>query len=121
MLVLVPGCRAPYSWEVEDTGSFEPGWNLSVKDNVSAGTWCPWKYQTQAELRARPVWGKLALYRGGGFVVELGPDLQNASRCAQSPAGVNVSTYMHTLLQHQHINIYIYHSVAFTFEHVWNN
>ncbi|KAI3355890.1 hypothetical protein L3Q82_004434 [Scortum barcoo] len=75
----VPDCHAPYSWEVEDMGSYEPVWNHSVKDNVSTSTSSPWKYQTQAELRAYPVWGKLLLYRGGGFVAELGPDLQNAS------------------------------------------
>ncbi|KAM6934543.1 polycystin-1-like protein 2 [Xenentodon cancila] len=79
MLRLVPDCRAPYSWEVEDMGSYEPGWNHSVRANSSAGTSSPWKYQTQAQLRAQAVWGKAVIYRGGGFVVELGPDLPNAS------------------------------------------
>lgn len=80
MLQFVPDCHAPYSWEVEDIGSYDPGWNHSVRDNISISTFSPWKYQTQAQLRAYPFWGKLVLYRGGGFVVELGPDLQNASR-----------------------------------------
>ncbi|XP_075335044.1 polycystin-1-like protein 2 [Odontesthes bonariensis] len=79
MLTLVPDCHASYSWEVEDMGSYEPGWNHTVTDNISASTSSSWKYQTQAQLRARPVWGKMVLYRGGGFVVELGPDLPNAS------------------------------------------
>ncbi|XP_038575816.1 polycystic kidney disease protein 1-like 2 [Micropterus salmoides] len=79
MLQFVPDCHAPYSWEVEDMGSYEPGWNHSVRDNISTSTSSPWKYQTQAQLRAYPVWGEMVLYRGGGFVSELGPDLQNAS------------------------------------------
>ncbi|XP_007572505.1 polycystic kidney disease protein 1-like 2 [Poecilia formosa] len=75
MLGLVPDCEAPYSWEIEDTGSYEAGWNHSVKESASS----PWTYQTEAELRSLPVWGRLVLYRGGGFVAELGPDIQNAS------------------------------------------
>ncbi|XP_034549878.1 polycystic kidney disease protein 1-like 2 [Notolabrus celidotus] len=79
MLGIVPNCNAPYSWEAEDMGSYDPGWNHSVGDNSSISISSPWKYQTQSQLRAYPFWGKLELYRGGGFVVELGPDLQNAS------------------------------------------
>ncbi|XP_069554807.1 polycystin-1-like protein 2 [Brachyistius frenatus] len=77
MLKLLSDCHAPYSWETEDMGSYEPGWNHSAGDNVSTSS--PWRYQTQARLRAYPFWGKMVLYRGGGFVVELGPNLQNAS------------------------------------------
>ncbi|CAJ1078835.1 polycystic kidney disease protein 1-like 2 [Xyrichtys novacula] len=79
MLGFAPECNAPYSWEAEDTGSYDPGWNSSAGDNISYSMSTSWKYQTQAQLRAYPFWGKLELYRGGGFVVELGPDLQNAS------------------------------------------
>ncbi|XP_070832678.1 polycystin-1-like protein 2 [Chaetodon trifascialis] len=79
MLQFVPDCNAPYSWEAEDMGFYDRGWNHSVRDNISTSTSSPWKYQTQAQLRAYPVWGKMALYRAGGFVAELGPDLQNAS------------------------------------------
>ncbi|XP_008278370.1 polycystic kidney disease protein 1-like 2 [Stegastes partitus] len=79
MLKFVPDCHAPYSWEVEDTGSYELGWNPFVSNNISTSTSSPWKYQTQAQLRAYPFWGKTVLYRGGGFAVELGPDLQHAS------------------------------------------
>lgn len=78
MQQLVPGCHAPYSWGVEDTGSYGPGWNCSRNQTTSTPN--PWKYQTQAELRAYPVWGSVSLYGGGGFAAELGPDLQNASR-----------------------------------------
>lgn len=80
VLKLVPDCHAPYSWEVEDMASYQPGWNSSVRDDNSSSTPSPWRYQTQAELRAHPVWGKMVLYRGGGFVAELGTNLQNSSR-----------------------------------------
>ncbi|XP_042283303.1 polycystic kidney disease protein 1-like 2 [Thunnus maccoyii] len=80
MLLFVPDCHASYSWEVEDMGSYDPGWNHSTRDNISMSTFSPWKYQTEAQLRAYPVWGQMVLYRGGGFVAELGPDSQNASR-----------------------------------------
>ncbi|KAM4731296.1 polycystin-1-like protein 2 [Anableps anableps] len=79
IITLVPDCCSPYSWEIEDRGSYEPGWNHSVKDNISTSTSSPWTYQTEAELRTLPVWGRLVLYRGGGFVADLGPDFQNAS------------------------------------------
>ncbi|KAM7407743.1 hypothetical protein PAMA_003475 [Pampus argenteus] len=79
MLQFVLDCRASYSWEVEDTGSYDPGWKYSVTDNTSTSTFSPWKYQTAAQLRAYPIRGRMALYRGGGFVAELGPDSQNAS------------------------------------------
>lgn len=87
MLQLVPDCNAPYSWEVEDMGSYGPGWNPSVEGNTSTSTSSPWKYQTQAQLRSYPIWGKMALYRAGGFVAELGPDLQNASRYVHQQTG----------------------------------
>ncbi|XP_067459444.1 polycystin-1-like protein 2 [Thunnus thynnus] len=80
MLHFVPDCHASYSWEVEDMDSYDPGWNHSTRDNISMSTFSPWKYQTEAQLRAYPVWGQMVLYRGGGFVAELGPDSQNASR-----------------------------------------
>uniref|UniRef100_A0A8C8FW89 Polycystic kidney disease 1 like 2a n=1 Tax=Oncorhynchus tshawytscha TaxID=74940 RepID=A0A8C8FW89_ONCTS len=79
----VPDCHAPYSWEVEDMGSYGPGWNRSAGENTSKTLRSPWQYQTQARLRAQPIWGSVVLYRGGGFVVDLGPDSQNASSTLQ--------------------------------------
>lgn len=94
----VADCHAPYSWEVEDMGSYEPGWNSTMEDDSSVSASSPWKYQTQAQLRAYPIWGKMVLYRGGGFVADLGPDLQNASRYVHWQTGlilteaINLST-----------------------------
>ncbi|XP_036400112.1 polycystic kidney disease protein 1-like 2 [Megalops cyprinoides] len=78
----VADCNAPYSWEVEDMGSYVPGWNRSADTNSSQAP-TPWQYQSQARLRAHPIWGSLVLYRGGGFVADLGPDLQNGSSVLQ--------------------------------------
>ncbi|KAK3562182.1 hypothetical protein QTP86_030184, partial [Hemibagrus guttatus] len=76
-------CHAPYSWEVEDMGSYGPGWNRSTHVNVSKSLLMPWRYQTQSRLRAHPIWGGVAFYRGGGFVVDLGPNKQNARSLLQ--------------------------------------
>ncbi|KAM9860546.1 polycystin-1-like protein 2 [Aulostomus maculatus] len=76
-------CHAPYSWELEDMGSYGPCWSNSVADNTSQNLYSPWKYQSQGKLRAYPTWGSVKLYRGGGFVMELGPDLENSSRSLQ--------------------------------------
>uniref|UniRef100_A0A3B4T5N7 Polycystic kidney disease protein 1-like 2 n=1 Tax=Seriola dumerili TaxID=41447 RepID=A0A3B4T5N7_SERDU len=75
----VPDCHAPYSWELEDMGSYSPGWSHSVGGNTSLNPHSPWTYQSQGKLRAYPIWGSVKLYRGGGFVVDLGPDLSNSS------------------------------------------
>ncbi|XP_072517247.1 polycystin-1-like protein 2 [Salminus brasiliensis] len=81
--VPVPDCHASYSWEVEDMGSYGPGWNRWIDGNLSKTLLTPWQYQTQSRLKAHPVWGAVALYRGGGFVVDLGPDQQDASSVLQ--------------------------------------
>ncbi|CAG5856045.1 unnamed protein product [Menidia menidia] len=79
----VPGCHAPYSWELEDMGSYGPGWSQSEGHNASLTPHSPWTYKSQRKLRAYPIWGSVRLYRGGGFVMDLGPDLQNSSRILQ--------------------------------------
>lgn len=79
---ITPDCHAPYSWEGEDVNSYDTGWTQPTHNitAAAAAVASPWTYQTQTQLRAYPVWGKMHLYRGGGFVAELGPDLNNASR-----------------------------------------
>uniref|UniRef100_A0A8C5BSP8 Polycystic kidney disease 1 like 2b n=1 Tax=Gadus morhua TaxID=8049 RepID=A0A8C5BSP8_GADMO len=76
----VPDCHAPYSWDVEDMGSYGPSWGPSGSDNASEGLSSPWKYQSQARLKALPLWGSVRLYRGGGFVVDLVASIQNSTR-----------------------------------------
>lgn len=73
-------CHARYSWELENMGSYGPGWSSAVADNTSQNCDSAWTYQSQGRLRAYPIWGSMMLYRGGGFVVDLGPDSQYSSR-----------------------------------------
>lgn len=72
-------CHAPYSLQTEDTLDYGEHWNTSVSAN-SSDLSSAWQYQSQSELRGQPVWGKLAVYRGGGYVIHLGTDPNNASR-----------------------------------------
>ncbi|KAM4597252.1 polycystin-1-like protein 2 [Fundulus diaphanus] len=76
----VPDCHSPYSWESEDMGSYGSGWSLPVGENASLNPHSPWVYRAQSELRAFPIWGSVMLYRGGGFVINLGPDFKTSSR-----------------------------------------
>lgn len=80
---LVPDCEALYSWDVEEMGSYTPGWKPPVKTAGKDDRLSPWRYQSEAELRSHLVWGRLALYRGGGFVATLGPTRRDASRCVE--------------------------------------
>ncbi|OWK15924.1 hypothetical protein Celaphus_00003976 [Cervus elaphus hippelaphus] len=75
-------CRAPYSLDVEDLSDYGEGWNASVLNNSNDFSQA-WRYQSQSQRRGYPLWGKLTLYRGGGYVVPLGTDRQSASRTLQ--------------------------------------
>lgn len=72
-------CHASYSFDAEDTSDYGEHWNSSAVDNSSELN-SAWKYQSQSKLRGHPIWGKLGVYRGGGYVVHLGVDSHNASR-----------------------------------------
>uniref|UniRef100_A0A8D1BLF4 Polycystin-1-like protein 2 n=1 Tax=Sus scrofa TaxID=9823 RepID=A0A8D1BLF4_PIG len=76
------GCRAPYSLDVEDLSDYGEGWNASIF-NKSNGFPQAWQYRSQSQRRGHPIWGKLTVYRGGGYVVPLGTDRQSASRTLQ--------------------------------------
>ncbi|GAB1293700.1 Polycystic kidney disease protein 1-like 2 [Apodemus speciosus] len=76
------GCHAPYSLDVEDLADYGEGWNVSTY-NVSSGFPQVWQYQSQSQRQGYPVWGKLTVYGGGGYVVPLGTDHQSASRILQ--------------------------------------
>uniref|UniRef100_A0A8C5SYB1 Polycystin 1 like 2/pseudo n=1 Tax=Laticauda laticaudata TaxID=8630 RepID=A0A8C5SYB1_LATLA len=75
-------CHAAYSFDTEDMGDYGVNWNGSFLDN-SSEFYSAWQYQSQARLRGHPIWGKLAVYRGGGYIVHLGMDSTNASRILQ--------------------------------------
>nr|KAF6411310.1 hypothetical protein HJG63_015372 [Rousettus aegyptiacus] len=75
-------CHAPYSLDVEDLSDYGEGWNASNL-NSSNGFSQAWQYQSQSQRRGYPIWGKLTVYQGGGYVVPLGTDHQSASRILQ--------------------------------------
>ncbi|KAF7486792.1 hypothetical protein GHT09_000747 [Marmota monax] len=75
-------CRAPYSLDVEDLADYGEGWNASALNNSNHFPQA-WQYQSQSQRQGYPMWGKLTVYRGGGYVVPLGTDLQSASRILQ--------------------------------------
>uniref|UniRef100_A0A8C4TYZ8 Polycystic kidney disease protein 1-like 2 n=1 Tax=Falco tinnunculus TaxID=100819 RepID=A0A8C4TYZ8_FALTI len=79
---VIQECHAPYSLQTEDTSVYGEHWNTSVFDN-SSDLSSAWQYQSQSKLRGQPSWGKLAIYRGGGYVIHLGTDPMNASRILQ--------------------------------------
>ncbi|XP_036066155.1 polycystic kidney disease protein 1-like 2 [Oryzias melastigma] len=79
----VSDCHAPYSWELEDMGFYGPGWSPLWGNNASLSPNNPWVYKSQRKLRAFPIWGSVKLYRGGGFAMDLQPDLKNSSRILQ--------------------------------------
>ncbi|NWI57222.1 PK1L2 protein, partial [Calyptomena viridis] len=75
-------CHAPYSLQTEDTSVYGEHWNTSAFDNSSHLS-SAWQYQSQSKLRGNPSWGKLATYGGGGYVIHLGTEPENASRILQ--------------------------------------
>uniref|UniRef100_A0A663M0Q9 PK1L2 protein n=1 Tax=Athene cunicularia TaxID=194338 RepID=A0A663M0Q9_ATHCN len=79
---VIQECHAPYSLQAEDTSDYGEHWNTSVFDNSSVLS-SAWQYQSQSKLKGHPSWGKLAIYRGGGYVIHLGTDPKNASRILQ--------------------------------------
>ncbi|XP_041506459.1 polycystic kidney disease protein 1-like 2 [Microtus oregoni] len=76
------GCHAPYSLDVEDLADYGEGWNASARNNSNDFPQV-WQYQSQSQHQGYPMWGKLTVYGGGGYVVSLGTDRQNASRILQ--------------------------------------
>ncbi|KAJ6666084.1 hypothetical protein lerEdw1_000988 [Lerista edwardsae] len=82
LTLTVGECHASYSFDAEDMSDYGEHWNISAADNSSELS-SAWKYQSQSRLRGHPIWGKLDLYRGGGYVVHLGIDAHNASRILQ--------------------------------------
>ncbi|NXG55348.1 PK1L2 protein, partial [Hemiprocne comata] len=79
---VIQECHAPYSLHTEDTSDYGEHWNTLVFNN-SSDLSSAWQYQSQLKLRGQPSWGKLAIYRGGGYVIHLGTDPKNASRILQ--------------------------------------
>uniref|UniRef100_H3A0G5 Polycystin 1 like 2/pseudo n=1 Tax=Latimeria chalumnae TaxID=7897 RepID=H3A0G5_LATCH len=78
----IKDCRATYSFEDEEMESYGERWNTSAAVNSTDLSYI-WQYQSQAKLRGHAIWGKLAMYRGGGYVADLGTDKQSSVRVLQ--------------------------------------
>ncbi|KAF6078991.1 hypothetical protein HJG60_015036 [Phyllostomus discolor] len=76
------GCHTPYSLDVEDLSDYGEGWNASNL-NSSNGFSKAWQYQSQSQRQGYPIWGKLTVYQGGGYVVPLGTNRQSTARILQ--------------------------------------
>lgn len=68
MQLLFPECNAHYRTSREDRAGYAAGW--STKDVTNATD--PWVYRSSDELEMLPYWGILAVYGGGGYVMEHG-------------------------------------------------
>eukprot|EP00079_Xenopus_tropicalis_P034906 XP_017948677.1 PREDICTED: polycystic kidney disease protein 1-like 2 [Xenopus tropicalis] len=78
----IDNCRAPYSLDAEEMGHYDGSWNFSAITNATDVN-SPWYYQNHSKLRGHPTWGKLATYRGGGYVADLGNERKYAHRVLQ--------------------------------------
>ncbi|KFO21242.1 Polycystic kidney disease protein 1-like 2 [Fukomys damarensis] len=72
-------CRTAYSLDEEDQANYGEGWNASALDSSALFSQA-WQYQGQRQHQGYPVWGRLALYPGGGYVVPLGTERQGTAR-----------------------------------------
>ncbi|GCB66710.1 hypothetical protein scyTo_0007925 [Scyliorhinus torazame] len=72
-------CRVPYSYSDEDMSVFGTKWNFTGNTEFPWLT-SIWHYQNESQLNGYPIWGKLAVYRGGGFVAEIGTERKAAAR-----------------------------------------
>lgn len=74
-------CNDYYSWPDEEQTDFGIGWSVQSQENDTKSKkpkeiepTSPWHYQSVLEASSFPYMGKMASYRGGGFIIELGPD-----------------------------------------------
>ncbi|CAH1793770.1 unnamed protein product [Owenia fusiformis] len=68
---LVSECNTEYSIFNEDEDDYGIGWAPANGTNNKT----EYKYMTSGELDTYPIWGKLAMYGGGGYVVKLTGDM----------------------------------------------
>ena len=78
---IIPECNDFYSWSEEERKDFSKGWsdpaqaNLTESKNSDKEEFSlPWDHQSILEASSFPYMGKISSYRGGGFIVQLGPD-----------------------------------------------
>lgn len=79
-------CNTEYSESAEDRDSYQGGWD--TPGNATLGK-DPWKYHQASELQTMPLWGKLAVYSGGGYVLNHYPRYSRADKEQQEMFALN--------------------------------
>lgn len=71
----IPECNDGYSWFNEETENFDPSWKPRNKTipPPSKPHHSPWEFRSAWDLKGSPYFGKISTYRGGGYIVDLGP------------------------------------------------
>ena len=67
-------CTGEYSRSLEDEEDYVSGWG-GPNSTHSSG---PWSHSDQSDLGTLPLWGNLAVYSGGGYVLQHYPSYQTA-------------------------------------------
>ena len=60
-------CYVSFSYDAEETRDFGENWKTESTDDVKS----IWRYHSHAELNTIPLVGRLAIYPGGGYIIEL--------------------------------------------------
>lgn len=104
-------CTEEYTWTNEETKHFTPGWipknhslantSLTMKETKKT----PWDYTSAWEIKGFPYFGKMTTYRGGGYIMELGPTNDTAFQTLHELSTNNwIDQYTRAILTE--INIY---------------
>ena len=74
---IIQECNGYYSWPNEESGDFQAAWTRPQASNDTPPAALgdrSWEYQKMSETKSVAYMGKMATYRGGGYIIELGPD-----------------------------------------------
>ena len=73
----LPDCVPAYSYDIEDSGSYNNSWKNPILESSETGLW---SYQSSWKLMTMPYAGNHATYGGGGFVLELSMDNETVNQ-----------------------------------------
>ncbi|XP_044284043.1 polycystic kidney disease protein 1-like 3 [Varanus komodoensis] len=66
---------------LEEVAGPAPRWGSPGTDRRTGDS--PWEHQSESALKERPIWGKLALYPGSGYLADLGTNTSHANSVLQ--------------------------------------
>ncbi|XP_078693718.1 polycystin-2-like [Branchiostoma floridae x Branchiostoma belcheri] len=78
MAAIVSECNVEYSTSNEDRGNYGENWTNMTSNTSAENTY--WRYFTQTSYFDPPLYGHLAVYWGGGYVVDLGTSKEEGER-----------------------------------------